>query len=409
MSADVVPFVVKVAIAVAIACPILLARFQLNVGDYYLNVGLAAQYLLLLVLFFKGFVGLDPTRFLLFVSCLFIVFVSWIANSDISSTSSVLLLVASYAAFVFVARTPGGSGNLARWAAGAYLNIMLFCAAAGILQFFLQFVLKADWLIDYTPYLPPEIQGGGRFNTAYKVGAFYKSNGFFLREPARFSQFVAVAILCELSIQRRLRVVRLATLGLALLLSYSGTGLLTLAFGLMFPLGRRTVVRGIALALGGMLIFGLLGGVLNLSVTTSRVNEFSAQGSSGYARFIAPFIFISDYANSTPYSLLIGHGPGSTSRSADIGALGYEVAVSTWNKLVFEYGSLGFVAFTGFVFYSLIRSRAPAELAAAVCLGWIILWGGVLLNADAISIIYVLVGIWAAGPRIGRNQRPAPT
>lgn len=407
-SADTVPFAVKVAIALAIAGPILLARFQLNVGNYYLNVGLAAQYLLLLVLLLMGLLRLEPIRFLLFTACLVVVFVSWIANSDVSSSSSVLLLVASYAAFIFVGRMRGGGDGLARWTANAYMNVMLFCAGAGILQFFLQFVIKADWLIDYTPYIPSMFQGTGRFNTAYKVGAFYKSNGFFLREPARFSQLIAIAILCELSIRKNWRPIRLAILGLALLLSYSGTGILTLAFGLMFPIGRRTVVRAIALAVGGMLVIGVLGGALNLSVTTSRIHEFTAQGSSGYARFVAPFIFISDYADSTPWSLMIGHGPGSTSRSADIGSFGYEVAISTWNKLVFEYGAFGFMAFVSFVFYSLIRSRAPAELAGALCLGWIILWGGVMLNADAICIIYVLVGIWAAGPRIGRSSSPAP-
>lgn len=408
VTADPIPFVVKAAIAIAIASPILLARFQLNVGSYFLNVGLAAQYLLLLVLFLKGFLRFNPVRFLLFVSCLTVVLLSWILNSDVSSSSSVLLLVASYAAFVFVAGTPDGSGSLARWAANAYMNVMLFCAAAGILQFFLQIVIKSDWLIDFTPYIPPEIQGGGKYNTAYKVGTFYKSNGFFLREPARFSQFLAIAILCELSIRKSLRPVRLATLGLALLLSYSGTGLLTLAFGLMFPLGRRTIVRGIVLAVGGLLVFGLLGSVLNLSVTTSRIHEFSAEGSSGYARFVAPFIFIIEYANSTPWSLLIGHGPGSTSRSAAFVSFAYQVSESTWNKLVFEYGILGFLSLTGLVFYSLIRARGSAELAAALCLGWIILWGGVMLNADALCIVYVLLGIWAAGPRLGRSPQQPP-
>ncbi len=196
---------------------------------------------------------------------------------------------------------------------------------------------------------------------------------------------------------------RLAVLGLAILLSYSGTGLLTLAFGLMFPLGRRTILRAGALAFGGMAVFASLGSLLNLSVTTSRIREFTAQGSSGFARFVGPFIFIRDYIDSTPWSLFIGHGPGSTTRTGSISSFGYSIAVSTWNKIVFEFGTLGFAALTAFVFYSLIRTRSTPEVAAALCLGWIILWGGVMLNADALCIMYVLVAAWGIDPRPKRR------
>jgi len=138
-----------------------------------------------------------------------------------------------------------------------FSHVALLCALAGIAQFYAQFVFQAPWLFDFSRDLPWHLRGPSGYNTVIPVGELYKSNGFFLREPSHFSFLMALALLAELQMARR--PLRLVTFGLALLLTYSGTGLLALSLGLMFPLGRRTLVQLLVLGVLGFVMFGLLG------------------------------------------------------------------------------------------------------------------------------------------------------
>ncbi|GAB2174736.1 hypothetical protein [Dongia sp. agr-C8] len=402
-----IPAILRFTIILALASTLMLGRFQLNIGSYFLSVGLIAQYLVVLVLLLLGLARIDPMRMFLFIGCAGVALVSWVVNAEIASSSSVLLIVAAYLVFVFVARSTDRTQYIARWTLGVFLNLMLFCAIAGIAQFFLQFVVKWPWLFNFTDYIPEMFRGGVGYNTVIRVsGHFTKSNGFFFVEPSRFSQVLALALLCELALHPKWRWIRLATLGLAILLSYSGTGLLTLGVGLLFPLGPRTVMRLIIMLLGGAFVFFVFGDALNLSVTAGRVGEFTSVGSSGFARFVAPFLFVRDYIDSTPWSLLIGHGPGSIFKVIASSDVGYEVAGPTWAKLATEYGVLGFAAFTGLILYTMVGSRVPTELRVGIIFGWFILWGGVLLAPDVTALFYILVALW---PRqYGPVRAPLP-
>ena len=71
----------------------------------------------------------------------------------------------------------------------------------------------------------------------------YRANGVFLLEPSFFSQVLAVGIVAELCTFGRLS--RLALFGLALIVSYSGTGLIVLAVCLPLCLIGRTLVASI--------------------------------------------------------------------------------------------------------------------------------------------------------------------
>jgi len=73
------------------------------------------------------------------------------------------------------------------------------------------------------------------------VGSHYKSNGFFFHEPSDFSFVMALGLVVEWVGQKR--PLRLGCHALALLLTYSGTGLFALAIGLLFPLGLKTLLR----------------------------------------------------------------------------------------------------------------------------------------------------------------------
>jgi hypothetical protein len=319
-----------------------------------------------------------------------------------------MLVAASYLAFIFVARLPDGNEALQRFIMVAFCNLMLIAAAAGILQFFMQFVYKPGWLFDFTGYIPELIRGGGNYNTVIAGSGFVKSNGFFFREPSTCSQYLALALICEIAMRRRklrkLSLIRMSTLGFCLLLTYSGTGLITLFVGLMFPLGVKTALRMSALALGAVAIFFVLGSALNLEFTANRVSEFTTPGTSAYGRYVAPFVFIKNQMDSYSITFLIGHGPGSVTRNLLHRAM-YENADPTWAKALFEYGVVGFVTFVALVLYSTMKSRAPAELIAACCFGWFIIWGGVFLAPEITALMFIMCAVASAGNPTGNRQR----
>jgi hypothetical protein len=402
------PALLRAGIVIGLALLIFFPRFQVNIGPYFVNVGLIAQFLVIGTLLMKNNLRVDPTRAALYSASLAIMFTAWIWSPSNSSPLSALLMAVSYLSFIFVARLNGGNEPLERFTMAAFCNLMLVAAVAGILQFFMQFAFKAPWLFDFTSYIPLLFRGGGTYNTVISAGSFIKSNGFFFREPSTCSQYLALALICEIALRRRklkkLSLPRMATLGLALLLTYSGTGLITLFVGLMFPLGVKTALRMGLLGLGGLLVFWVLGDALNLGFTANRVNEFSAPGTSAYARFVAPVHFIQHRMDSHSITFLIGHGPGSVTRNIR-NAPGYENADPTWAKALYEYGVVGFATFLALMLYSTFKSRAPAELIGAVCFGWLIIWGGVFLAPEMTALIFILCAVAPAAPPPQSRQR----
>jgi hypothetical protein len=402
------PSTLRVGIILALGALVFLPRFQLNLGSLFASNGLIAQYIVVGVLLSTGKLRVDPLRGMLFIMSIGVMFTAWVLNPAGSSYLSAMLVGAAYLVYIFVARMPDGNEALLRFTLDTYTKLMLVAAAAGIAQFFMQFVYNPPWLFDFTPYLPDIIRGGGKYNTVISAGAFIKSNGFFFREPSFFSQFLALAMACEIgrarTERRRINLRNMGVFGFALLLTYSGTGLATLFIALLFPLGPKTVVRVGLLALGAVLIFSFLGQALNLGFTAGRINEFNTPGTSAYARFVAPIEFIQANVGSSFVSTVMGHGPGSVTRGAGVNAW-YENANPTWAKLLIEYGVTGFATFVGLVMLSLLKSRAPIELIAPMFFGWLVIWGGIFLGPEVTGLMFILGAVIPALPRIRRTER----
>jgi hypothetical protein len=230
------------------------------------------------------------------------------------------------------------------------------------------------------------------------MGALYKSNGFFFREPSGFSFMMALALMIECLSQRR--ALRIACFVLALLLSYSGTGLLALIIGTFLPPNRKTLVRA-ALALGAAgLVLWLLGDALNLSFTLSRASEFDSERSSGYIRYVAPLHLLMDAARADPAGLWLGHGPGTIFRTQT----GYEFHDPTWAKLIFEYGLLGFAAFVTLFASTVLAPKAPARIRIMLFAAWLIM-GGHLLSPEQNFLTLALVGLVPdSAPRLAERS-----
>lgn len=373
-------------------------RLGVNLGSYSLNLALPAMYALLVIAALSGVLLLSLKRLFLYGLCIAVGLASAMTNSTHASSDSLALLCVMYLPFLFVLRPGALTGRGALWPILTFLHVAVACAIAGICQFYAQFFVHADWLFDFTPYLPDALRGPSGFNTVISVGSLHKSNGFFFREPSGFSFIMALGLIAEWHYRRSLW--RIGCLGLALLLTYSGTGLLALFIGLLFPLGAKTLLRVGLLACGGALLLWLLGDALNLSFTLSRLGEFGAERSSAYIRFVAPLRLVGDSFETHALTPWLGHGPGTILRATP----GYEFHDPTWAKLLFEYGALGCAAFLSLYLTTLTRRESPAQLRAALFFSWLLM-GGHLLSPEHNFLMLALLGL---APPARRGQRAAP-
>jgi len=377
-------------------------RIAISVGSGSFGASLPLTYALLAVLLLYGRLVLDATALMLYGAIAMVAVASfWFNTGDASgeavSVSSLLLMLTLYLPFVFVmASRPDNPGHWL-WTIRMVGNVLLFAAIAGIVQFYAQFFVRASWLFDVSELIPAPIRGQGVFNSKIAVGSMFKANGFFFREPSGFSYMMAFGLLIELALFRRL--VRMLCFGLALLLSYSGTGLLALAIGLVLPFRAAMLFKlgvGAAVVLVGN---ALAGDPLNLAFTLSRAGEFGAEGSSAYMRYVAPLHLVDSGIDVTPWSALLGHGPGTILKIASI----FDAHDPTWAKLLFEYGIAGFVLFLGLMLYKLAACPAPLQLRAVAFASWLVM-GGHLLSPENVCFFFALFGLW---PRAGSERADA--
>ena len=429
------PWLVRMTVILVITGFTILQRFGLSLGAsgttasadvsspgatsvYSIDVALIAQYLLVGSLFVTGSVRLDKMNLILLVPCLLIAVASCLLNIQDASYLSLALLIVTYSPFALSTPARGTVNPCGVWAIGVFCNFALFCALSGIAQFGAQFVIHQPWLFDFTDYIPEAIRGSGIYNTVIPVGAesFHKSNGFFFREPSMFSQITALALIAEVALFRR--IIRMGILCCALVLSYSGTGIGVLLIALMFPLGVRSLIRmALLAALGGLALgalIGFMGDALHLTML-ERVHEFGTSGSSGFARFVAPFIVVWEAIDIDTWSVVVGHapdtwstilgyGPGTLARAIARNVSAYQVHDPTWSKLIFEYGLLGLASFTMLILRAINQSRAPVQIRAALFSTWMIM-GGYLLTPQVTAQLYVLAALWPVRtPR--RQARP---
>jgi hypothetical protein len=374
-------------------------RFGVGSADFTVSPALLAGYLLVAVgILAQGFV-ISASRLALYLAGISVAVISALLNENRASFTSLLLLVVVYLPFVFVLEEQALARSDADWLMRHFSTLCFICAGAGIAQFFLQFVVHGEWLFDFTRVLPDFMRTSGTFNTVISVGSFNKSNGFFFREPSGFSFLMALALIVESVSQRR--VGRIAAFAFALLLTYSGTGILLLLIGASYPLGAKTLLRlGVVLCVGAVL-FALFDDTLNLSYTFSRVSEFDSTRSSGYIRYIAPGRLLGELFTSEPWSPWFGHGPGTIFRTARE----YEFHDPTWAKALFEYGLLGFGAFVALFAEMLRRPGIPIQIRATLFWAWLIT-GGHLLAPEQNYLTLALVGILPFAARLSRSGEP---
>jgi hypothetical protein len=398
---EVAPLSVRWLIIFVLASMNFLNRFGLNLGFYAVDSCLFAEYGLLACLLITGQAQAIPLRIALFAAGMATVLVSAIVNVQQTSFTSILLLIVIYLPFMFSIIPRSSVFHSWFWTIRLNNDIAVACALIGILQFFAQFYIHEPWLFDFRDYIPPVINAEGSphdANTVIPVGTLFKSNGFFFREPSGFSQTLAIALICEFAIFKRF--IRIGVLGYALLLTYSGTGLVVLLIGLMFPFGAKTALRLAAVGLAGLLLFAFLGDKLNLSFTVGRLDEFNSETSSAYARFVSPFRLVGLGLDTNSWAPFFGNGPGSITDAK--ARLGNNLFDPTWAKLVFEYGFFGFVLILAFVIFTMRSIFAVSALPAGLFISWLVM-GGHLLSPENTCLLYILASMWPDAMMVSRD------
>lgn len=384
-----------------------LDRFGVRVAaDYAIAPGMIALYAFVGIMLLTGSGVLDSRGALAYLAVACVGGLSYLANASFQpppapSIASYLLLLVLYAPFA-VSFTPGPDGPaLWRWMLRLYVAFSIFLAAAGIAQFFVQFAFRPEWLFNYMPLIPEPIRASGGWNTVNWADQWIKSNGFFLREASIFSVAMAFALVCELSTSRRKWV--MAVLATALVLTYSGSGLLCLGVAMLFPLGRRSLPRLLGGAALAAAVYFAFGGVLDLAYTVDRVDELNSGKTSAYCRFVYPNVLILQHLDSNAWASLLGHGPGTMPELDVACSNGVE---TTYAKALYEYGLAGSLAFGALILGALNRSAAPIRIRAALAVMWLFL-GGNLLTSEFLLLIYLFSAMWPQGTAAG-HRGPNP-
>lgn len=333
-------------------------------------------------LFLTGRVDVEPIRCALVLLFAAYSLVGTMFNGDHASWLSAGFVLATYIPFAFVLRD---SDAYFTDCLRAYQSMMVVCAACGIAQFFLQYVISSHLLYTFHGFLPPAmlIDGFANLLPISYGSPLNRSNGFFMVEPSTFSQFVAISIIIELVFFQVKW--RLILFGASLLFAYSGTGLVALVLVPVILLHRRSFgTIAVLLLFAGLA--AMTSQLWHMDVIGKRATEFNSNESSAHARYFAPADLLAEYLLPFPQRLLFGAGPGSL--RTYILLMPFETHDPAWAKLLFEYGIFGSILFwTLYILAVFVRSPSM-WMSVALTIGYLS-FGGELLDPRLGALLVV--------------------
>jgi hypothetical protein len=270
--------------------------------------------------------------------------------------------------------------------------VLLALAIAGILEFVVQFAgIK---LFSFKSFVPASLLLEGPFNTVIPIGTsgYMKSNGLFLVEPSVFSQFMALAIIIEILMFRR--VLYVGAFAVALLSSFSGTGwLMIFSFVLTatFSLGVRGLILSFVTVAITFLAIAVLAVVFpsGFQFFLDRTGEIYHIGSSGYDRFVTPWRLASFVLSRAPWKALYGLGAGTSEHLAMAPIWAYNLNPPV--KIGLEFGIPGFLLYVVYLLTARRTSTQKALLVPALVL--LLLDGGNSMFPPVLFPTFLLIMI----------------
>jgi len=366
-------------VAAAIVSVTFLASIAIPLGSKQVSLGVLIPLLCVFIGFFLGHMQLRAANVVAYAATMSLILALQIIGGSEFSGLSLILLAALHLPYCFQL-SPGTAGP------EAYLplfqKVATVLAICGLCQFAGQFIVDYRWLFPIQTFLPQGfvLQNYNYFNPLFPGSAIFKSNGVFLLEASYFSQLAALALIIEVLYFRRLLLAALF-IG-ALVVAYSGSGLLVLAVALPFIVIAKKRYDLLLYALAVLVAGYSLSDTLDLNLFVNRAGELADANSSGFARFVGGFYLFNQYLWPDTAHALLGMGAGAMDRYADQAQ--YAVAAVTWVKAVFEYGLFGAIIYFAFQYFCLFANQGPlaVKLAMAVMLQ---------LNGSLVPFAHVLI------------------
>lgn len=384
-------------VATALFCALYLQRFGLQApGGAFVSAGQAIVLVAGVALLATRRVALDLTNlallaaFLAYALLVSAAAVTWPLNATEIAPQSLFLLATLYAVLCFAPVRLDDTRDVLF----VYNRHMLLFGILGIAQFALQFV--GIRFFSFRGLVPEPFLIEHAYNVVIPLdygSPYFKSNGVFFLEPSLFSQFSALALAIELVLFRRPAF--LAVFAGAILVSYSGSGVLTLAAALVILsiLRPRYAILLVALGAAGAILLAVLSQVAPEvhEYYVRRALEFQDDGTSGYLRYVTPYLLLGEVWEGA--RLYFGYGPGTAEKFQ----IGFDYNVNAFVKIAVEYGLLGAALFFGFLFTAFCKRRAGAFLIV-LCFSWYFLGGGYHLTSFVVHVmaVFLLWSSWTA-------------
>lgn len=354
---------------------IFLQRIAITVGNNQIPLILVLTLLsLLFILLSNRESGMIVVRITLFFSFLLLTTI-FMLNKEYSAFSY-FYLIALYIPFLFYLSF---RNEIKIKLIQRFLTFILVTSFIGIIQFVFQLI--GGSFIDPFAYLSSSYTQQGYLST-YQISYdsnIMKSNGIFYLEPSLFSQFLAIGIVIEISLFKRWW--RIIIYLLALMVTFSGTGILLLiaaTIPILFKLKLKNMLLFLIL---GLIIFGLFASSEFGQYTLSRTQEYKSPNSSFSTRFINPYKVSID---SDPKDLLFGHGPGQADRTEFV----YPVNFSVLPKLLYEYGLIPSILFVIFLVHIFLYKGNVISYSLLIM--YLFLSGGLLQPQTVCLMLFLL-------------------
>jgi hypothetical protein len=340
----------------------LVSKIAVEIGGREILIGVPAILGATLLGAFTGRLQVEPSRFMMYLGvCAILVGEQAFAVYAFSGTS-LMLLLALHLPYIFQLR--GLTDQHRADQLSKFVNLTFIICIMGIVQYFAQFVIGARYAYPIEHFLPHSfITHGYNYLNVLRYGSTtYKSNGLVLLEPSFYSQTLAIGFGLEAAARRRIW--RLAVYGLGFGVSFSGTGLIMMAFvlpTLMIAYRRYSLL--LLLLIGGFTAV-LFGESLGLGLFLERSREFESTSSSGYQRYIGPAMLFGQYLWGDPQRWLFGMGAGMMMRATPKPI--FNAAETGWAKLILEFGLVGSIAYFAFLYVCIFKSNQPTVLRVSL-------------------------------------------
>jgi hypothetical protein len=352
-------------------------RFVIPLSSFAIPIIVFTVYLVLGAWLLLGKIRINWLRLALYLITVVFLSISYILSSlrgNLQSLPSFIYLLVLYLPVIAVHR--GGAGQDRYFA--AFQGGMLAAAVLGIIQFVLQYlgISLSALVFDHLPNRIIDQQ----YNYLIRISAtspYYKANGVFMLEPSFFSKWLAVAVLVVLL--RRTNPRRLLAYLPAMLLSFSGTGMITLGIG--------AVLQAVRLRLRWITIFFLLTmPILALFMATEfwefwweRLGEFGRTGTSADLRFIAPYQAMAKYIQSgDSVTFLFGAGAGTVDDEFIRLYSDRNLHPPLVLKLLYEYGFFATISFLALLLVCFFHQTELLPLAISLFIMYAFLSTGLL-------------------------------